>query len=150
MHDIFMEFAQVGRLPSLSLGMTRSYVFREFGRPGGSTSGFDAEPCYAWRYEDLELGFTAPHHRLRYIVIEPRGAYAELPASMHTGRVATPVRDSFLATLRALGMLVEKCEPFVSGEPWWRVSASGVVLRFDEDALLETIQSSDERLSSWL
>ncbi|WP_432928347.1 hypothetical protein ACQPZZ_01915 [Microbispora sp. CA-135349] len=145
--DIFVEFAALGRLRSLSPGMSRSEVFKKLGRPDGSTSGFDADPYYAWCYEDLELGLTAAHHRVSYIAIEPRGAHAELPALVHAGRVMTPRRDCFLATLRALKLTLGECEPFVPGESWWRVSESGVVLRFDDDGLLEAIHASDKQLS---
>ncbi|WP_182905625.1 hypothetical protein [Microbispora sp. H13382] len=136
MSDVVMSFARTGKLRSIGIGMRFDEVIALLGPADGSTGGDDA--IYA--FEDLQLGFSA-NRMLWLIQVEPRGEVLVLPTVLGGEMIRkTTDRSSFLQDLRSDGYDVERCEPFAKGELWWKVLRSGVLVRFGDNGLLETMQ----------
>lgn len=136
MSDVVMSFAGTGKLGSIEIGMRFDEVVALLGPPDASTGGDDAIHAF----EDLQLGFSA-NRMLWLMQVEPRGEILVLPTVLGGELVRkTTDQSSFLRELRSGGYDVERCEPFTEGEFWWKVVRSGVLARFGENGLLETMQ----------
>ncbi|MFF4772522.1 hypothetical protein ACFY05_06655 [Microtetraspora fusca] len=143
MSNPIVRFAETGALGLIKIGMDYEAVLEIAGESDGDTGAVGGGGLVIHSFEDVQLGFTGGGV-LCYLAIEPRGLQTFLPAfAGKSGIVKTPRQDELINYLSSLGEEIERCEPFVSGEFWWKVKRTGVLMSFnDADGMLEAINIS--------
>ncbi|MEV0069645.1 MULTISPECIES: hypothetical protein [unclassified Amycolatopsis] len=139
-----LNFFRSGQLDNFKPGIMLAAVLDVVGDPDAVTGPLPA--IYA--FGDLQLGFSEGGI-LWYLAIEPSGGDIILPGpSGAPSRVDNFTLKELMDNARVSGEELSKCEPFVSGEYWWRISGARVFIDFDEAGLMNVAQCADQRFEN--